>query len=201
MLKDYLNQFWALTVTLRTHDENFTVSSFEQGVAPGPFCDSLIRNSAETFSEIRRRAVAHINTEEAVLARNNSSHSRLSKPREASKAPRPMRVNETSTEKKAESRLHHYQKGESKERGKKEEVYPKFRISYKELIAIPAVAEKLRFPQKADRNLGGRKDIWCEFHKGFRHGVERCKALGYQLVELLKEGLLTEYLKFDDRER
>jgi len=37
-------------------------------------------------------------------------------------------------------------KGESKERGKEEDVRPKFRISYKELIAIPAVAEKLRFP-------------------------------------------------------
>jgi len=154
------------------------VSAFEQGVAPGSFCDSLIRNPTETFSEIKRRAVAHINTEEAVLARNNGSHSRLSKPREASKASRPIRANETSIEKKAEARQHPYRKVESKEKGKEEEVRPKFRISYKELIAIPAIAKKLRFPQKTNRNLGGRKDIWCEFHKGFGHGVERCMALG-----------------------
>jgi len=82
-----------------------------------------------------------------------------------------------------------------------EEVRPKFRVSYKELIAIPAIAEKLRFHQKAERNLGGRKDIWCEFHMGFRHGVQWCMALGYQLAELLKEGLLKEYLEVDDREQ
>jgi len=64
------------------------------------FCDSLIRNPTKTFSEIRRRAVSIINAEEAVLARNNGSHSRLSKSREASKLSRPVTVNETSTEKK-----------------------------------------------------------------------------------------------------
>jgi len=91
--------------------------------------------------------------------------------------------------------------GGSQEKSKEEEVHPKFHVSYKELIAIPVVAEKLRFPQKADRNLGGRKDIRCELHKGFGHGAERCMALGYQLAELLKEGLLKEYLKVDDREQ
>jgi len=49
-LKDYLNRFWALTVKLRTHDENVMVFAFEQRVALGPFCDSLIRNPIETFS-------------------------------------------------------------------------------------------------------------------------------------------------------
>jgi len=66
--------------------------------------------------------------------------------------------------------------------------------------SIPAVAEKLRLPQNANRNLGGRKDIWCEFHKRFAHGVERCMALGYQLAELLKEGRLKEYLEVVDKE-
>jgi len=103
-----------------------------------------------------------------------------------------MRVNETSVGKKPEPMQHPYQKGGSKERNMDEEARPKFRVSYKELIAIPVVAEKLRFPQKADENLGGRKDIWCEFHKGFGHGVEQCMALGYQLAELLKESLLKE---------
>jgi len=106
-----------------------------------------------------------------------------------------MRVNETSIGKKEEARQHPYRKGEFKERSTKEEVRPKFCTSYKELIGIPVVAEKLRFPQKTDKNPGGRKDIWCEFHKGFGHGVKRCMALGYQLAELLKEGFLKEYLE------
>jgi len=62
------------------------------------------------------------------------------------------------------------------------------------------VAKKLRFPQKAYRNLGGRKDIWCEFHRGFGHDIERCMALGYQLAELLKKGFLKEYLEAYQRE-
>jgi len=45
------------------HDENVMVFTFEKGVALGLFCDSFIRNLAETFSEIKRRTVAHINTE------------------------------------------------------------------------------------------------------------------------------------------
>jgi len=36
-LKYYLNRFWALIVTLQTHDENVMVFAFEQGVAPGSF--------------------------------------------------------------------------------------------------------------------------------------------------------------------
>jgi len=176
------------------------VSAFEQGVALGPFCDSLIINLMKTFSEIRRRAVAHINVEEVVAARNNGSHSWLAKPKEVGKTSRPMRVSETSTRKKEEAKHHPYKKGEFMERGKDKEFHLKFRVSYKELIGIPAVAEKLRFPQKADRNLGGRKDIWCKFHKRFGHGIERCMALSYQLAELLKDGFLKEYLEVEQGE-
>jgi len=111
-----------------------------------------------------------------------------------------MRVNETSARKKAIARHHPYRKGEFKARGKEDEFCSKFHISYKELISIPTVAKKLRFPQKADKNLGGRKDIWCKFHKGFRHDIERCMALGYQLAKLLKDGFLKEYLEVDQGE-
>jgi len=70
----------------------------------------------------------------------------LTKPKEVSKASQPMSVNETSVRKKTKAKHHPYRKGEFKEKGKEEEVCPKFCISYKELISIPVVAEKLRFP-------------------------------------------------------
>jgi len=123
-LKDYLNRFCTLTVKLQTHDENVTVSAFEQGVPPKRFCDSLIRRPPENFSKIRRRAVAHINAEEAITARNNGSHSRLAKPKEVSKTFRPVRVTETSVGKKAEARHHPYKKEEFKERGKRKKFVP-----------------------------------------------------------------------------
>ena len=188
MLKVYLNRFWALTVRLQTHDEKVMVTGFGQGVASGPFCNTLIRNPPETILEIRRRAVVHINVEEAVTVRNGSSHSQPAKPRNTNKASRPMRVHETSAVRHAP-----YKRGDPRARFREEEVRPKFRISYKKLIAIPAVAEKLRFPGKAKRNLGPKKDAWCDFHKGFGHNIERCLALGRQLAKLLNEGFLKEY--------
>jgi len=68
-------------------------------------------------------------------------------------------------------------------------------MTYKELLSMPGVVEKLKFPQKSNRNLGQRKDTWCEFHKRFGHDVERCIALGYQLVGLVKDEFLKEHLE------
>ena len=137
-----LNRFWVLTVRLQTHDENVMVTAFEHGVAAESFTDSLIRNPTETFPEIRIRFVAHINAEEAVAVKNGNSYSRLSKSKESGRASRPLRVNETSTGKKVDSRHASYGKGEPKTKSKEEEEFrPKFRISYKELIAILEVAK------------------------------------------------------------
>jgi len=66
---------------------------------------------------------------------------------------------------------------------------------------MPGVTDKLEFPQKTDRNLGSRRDAWCEFHKAFGHNVERCIALDHQLASLVKEGFLKEYLEADQEER
>jgi len=68
-------------------------------------------------------------------------------------------------------------------------------MNYKELIAIPGVADKLKFPPKSNRNLGPCKGTWCEFHKAFGHNVENCIALGYQLVELVRDDFLKKYLE------
>ncbi|XP_068497461.1 uncharacterized protein [Phaseolus vulgaris] len=63
-LKDFINRFGALVVKLHTKDEDMTVHAFRRGVLPGPFRDSLIRCCPKTLSEIRHRAVAHIEEEE-----------------------------------------------------------------------------------------------------------------------------------------
>ena len=55
-------------------------------------------------------------------------------------------------------------------------------MSYKELLGMPRVMDKMKFPQKTDKNLGPQKDVWCEFHKGFGNDIERCIALGHQLA-------------------
>jgi len=68
-------------------------------------------------------------------------------------------------------------------------------MSYKELLTMPGMANKLRFPPKSDRNLGRHKQTWCEFHEAFGHDVEQCIALGYQLAGLVKDGFLKGYME------
>jgi len=71
-LKDFLDRFRALVVKLHTKDEDMMVHAFRRGVLPGPFSDSLIRCHPKIFDEIRRRAVAHIVTEEEVTEKRGS---------------------------------------------------------------------------------------------------------------------------------
>jgi len=52
----------------------------------GPFSDSLIRNPAVTFAEIRRRVVAHISIKEAVSVKHNNTYPGQTKPKEGSRA-------------------------------------------------------------------------------------------------------------------
>jgi len=175
------------------------VNALEKGVMAGPFSDSLIRNPAVTFVEIRRRVVTHINAEEEMSVKHNNTYPRQTKPKEGSRS-RPLRVNEATNEKMTDSRCAPYPNKKNVSKAKAREYLafqPKFRMSYKVLLSIPGVVEKLKFPQKSDRNLGPRKDVWCEFHKGFGHDVERCITLGYQLTGLVKNGFLKEYLEGD----
>jgi len=79
----------------------------------------------------------------------------------------------------------------------KENVPPRhdFVVELKDLIAIPNVAERLKVPPKTDKRLGPNKNAWCEFHQAFTHPIRNCLALGHQLDELVKNGLLWDYLQ------
>jgi len=72
---DYMNRFYAVMVKLQ-YDEEMMVVAFVQRMTAGPFNDSLIRNPAETFSEVRERVVNHIKAKEVVLRKNGSSCSK-----------------------------------------------------------------------------------------------------------------------------
>ena len=76
MLNEYQKRFIVLTIRFQIHNEEMMITAFEQGMAAGPFNDSLIRNLAKTFSEVRERVVTHIEVEEAMLQKNGTSCSR-----------------------------------------------------------------------------------------------------------------------------
>jgi len=88
-----------------------------------------------------------------------SSLSRHPKPKDSIRA-RPLRVNETLAGKRMDSRYVPYlaKRNEPKTKAKGELTFrPMFRESYKELLGMLGVMDKLKFPQKTDRNLGPRK--------------------------------------------
>ena len=128
------------------------VIAFEQGISAGLFSDSQIRNPTKTFSEIQERVVAHIEGEEVVVRMNDRSRLRQPGPKESNQA-WPLRVKETSTEKRTDSRYVSYidKRDEPKTKGREEsDTRPKFWVFYKELLSMAGVANKLKFPQKKD---------------------------------------------------
>ena len=59
-MKDYLNRFGVQVVRLKPTDEAMVVHAFVKGTLLGPFSELLLRFYQKTFTEITRRALAHI---------------------------------------------------------------------------------------------------------------------------------------------
>lgn len=195
-MKDFLNRFRAFVVKFHTQDEALLVHAFKQGVMAGPFIDSLIRNGARTYGEIKQRAIAHIAYKEAMTMMRGNTGAGHAQPYESNRT-QPLRVHETATEKKSIARRMPYEskKNQPKSRSKDDLPFrPRFKLSYKELLVLPGIQEKLRPPPKTDKVLGPSNNTWCDFRKAYGHDVENCITLGYQLAGLLKDGLLQEYL-------
>jgi len=107
-------------------------------------------------------------------------------------------VHETTTKKKTPVKQQPYQPRKHQTRGRERENVPprhNFVVELKDLIAIPNVAERLKVPPKTDKRLWPNKNVWCEFHQAFDHPIRNCLALGHQLDELVKNGLLRDYLQ------
>ena len=110
-----------------------------------------------------------------------------------------MRVHEAKEGKKAQGKPRPYEPRRDQNRGRTKEsnAPPRFdfMVELAELIAIPAIAARLRALEKTDKVLGRKKDVWCEFHQAYGHPLHMCLALGHQLAELVKSGFLSDYLR------
>ncbi|XP_068486605.1 uncharacterized protein [Phaseolus vulgaris] len=196
-LKDYLNRFGAQVVRLPSKDEDMLVHAFKKGVLSGPFSESLIRSHPSTFADIRRCAVAHIVAETEVSEKRGSAAP--PKPRGGQgKQQQQARVREAKEGKKVQGKPRPYapRKDQGRGRARENNAPPRydFMVELADLIALPAIAARLRVPEKTDKVLGRKKNEWCEFHQAFGHTLHSCLALGHQLAELVKSGFLADYL-------
>ena len=190
-LKEFLHRFGAQVVRLNLKDEKMMVHTF----MPGPFNESLIRNHPKTFAEKTHRAVAYIAAEEEVSEKCTCMVP--TRPRAIGR-PQTLRVHEAMTEMKTPVKQQPYQPRKPNARGRgRENVPPRhdFVVELKDLIVIPNVAERLKVPPKTDKRLGPNKNAWCEFHQAFGHPMRNCLVQGHQLDELVKNGLLRDYLQ------
>ena len=185
-------------VRLPNKDEDMLVHAFKKGVLAGPFSESLIRDPPSTFPEIRRRVMAHIVAETAVSEKRKSVMPTKSRAG-PSRSQQPIRVHEAKEGKKAQGKPLPYEPRRDQGRGRAREsnAPPRFdfEVELAELIAIPAIAARLQAPEKTDKVLGRKKNVWCEFHQDYGHSLHTCLALGHQLAKLVKSGFLSDYLR------
>ena len=131
--------------------------AFKKGVLAGPFSESLIRNRPSTFVEIRRRVVPHIVAETAVSKKRESAIPTKSRAG-PSRSQQPMRVHEAKEGKRAQGKPRPNEPRTDQGRGRAREsnAPPRFDfvVELAELITIPAIATRLRAPEKTDKVLG-----------------------------------------------
>ncbi|XP_068473985.1 uncharacterized protein [Phaseolus vulgaris] len=171
------------------------VHAFRKGIVSGPFNVSLIQNHPKTFAEIKRHVMAHIAAEEEVGEKRTCVVP--TRPR-ATGHHQTLRVHEAMTEMKTPMKQQPYQPRKPNTRGRgRDNVPPRhdFVVELNELIAIPNIVERLKVPPKTDKRLGPNKNAWCEFHQAFGHPIRNFLALEHQLDELVKNGLLRDYLQ------
>ena len=192
-LKEFLHRFGAQEVRLNLTEEKMMVHAFRKCIAPRPFSEVLIRNHPKTFAEIKRRVVAHITAKEEVSEKRTCVVP--TRPRAAGR-PQTLRVHEETTEMKAPVKQQPYQRPNTRGRGR-DNVPPRhdFIVELKDLIAIPNIAERLKEHPKTDKRLGLNKNAWCEFYQAYNHLIPNCLTLAHQLDELVKNGLLRDYLQ------
>jgi len=192
-LKEFLHRFGAQVVRLNLTKEKMMVHTFRKSIVSKPFSESLIRNHHKTFAEIKRRAVAHITVEEELSEKRTCVFP--TRPRVAGR-PQTLRVHEATTEMKAPAKQQPYQRPNTRGRGR-DNVSPRhdFIVELKTLIVIPNIVERVKVPPKTEKRLGPNKNAWCEFHQVYGHPIRNCLALGHQLNELVKNGLIRDYLQ------
>ncbi|XP_068475054.1 uncharacterized protein [Phaseolus vulgaris] len=166
-MKDYLNRFEIQVVRLKPIDEAIIVPAFVKGMLPGPFSKSLLRVYPKTFTEIRRRALAHIAADDRVTQKQGLVGP--VRPRAVAR-PQPMRVHEMIAKKKEAEKPYECAQAGARTR---RDPSPKhnFQMELKELIAIPNIAARLKVSAKTDRKMGPNKNAWCEFHQANDHYI------------------------------
>ena len=68
-LRSYISRFNTEALSIDVGDDKILVAAFTNGLKKGKFLFSLYKNDPKTMSEVLYRATKYMNTEDALLAR------------------------------------------------------------------------------------------------------------------------------------
>ena len=184
MLRSYTARFNKEALSIDEADDKILVAAFTNGLRKGKFLFSLYKNDPKTMSEVLYRATKYMNTEDALLAREE-------KPRK--------RERQEDTQQDKGRKMARTRDGRDDRRSKP--LAGRF-TSFTPLTApINQVLTQIKdegaltFPRKLKGDPNKRpKDRYCRFHRDHSHDTADCYDLKQQIEALIRQGKLQKFV-------
>uniref|UniRef100_A0A2N9GFR2 Uncharacterized protein n=1 Tax=Fagus sylvatica TaxID=28930 RepID=A0A2N9GFR2_FAGSY len=190
-LRSYLTRFNKETLLVDGADDKVVLTTFISGLQSGDFLFSVYKDPPSTMTEMMYEAQRHMNGEEALLARDQTTR----KKRKGDHADRPAEPHETRP--KAQRNRNRRQEDRSG-RGFNERFNHFTPLNapvnhiFMQIRNDPALKWTGKLLTDSDKRP---RDKYCRFHRDHRHNTEDCYDLKRQMEELIKQGKLQRFVE------
>ncbi|XP_030926958.1 uncharacterized protein LOC115953450 [Quercus lobata] len=189
-LRSYITRFNKEALSIDEADDKILVVAFTNGLRKGKFLFSLYKNDPKSMSDVLYRTTKYMNTEDALLARED-------KPR---KRERQDDTRQDRGRKMARTR-------ERQDDRRSKPLTGRF-TSFTPLIAaidqvLMQIKDKgaLMFPGKLKGDPSKRpRDKYCRFHRDHRHDTTDCYDLKQQIEALIRQGKLQRFVSKEKKD-
>ncbi|XP_065638023.1 uncharacterized protein LOC136071090 [Quercus suber] len=183
-LRSYIARFNKEALSIDEVDDKILVAAFTNGLRKGKFLFSLYKNDPKTMPDVLYRATKYMNTEDALLAREE-------KPK---KRERQEDAREERGRKMART-------GERRDDRRSEPPTGRFTSFTPLTVPIDQVLMQIKdegtltFPGKLKGDTNKRsKDRYCRFHRDHGHDTADCYDLKQQIEALIRQGKLQKFV-------
>jgi hypothetical protein len=195
-LRSYLTRFNKETLLVDGADDKVVLTAFIFGLQSRDFLFSVYKDPPSTMTEMMYEAQRHINGEEALLARDQTT----GKKRKGEHADRLTESHETRP--KAQRNRNRRQEDRGG-RGFNERFnhFTPLNTSVDHIFMQIRNDPALKWPGKLLTDPDKRpRDKYCRFHRDHDHNTEDCYDLKRQIEELIKQGKLQRFVESGQRE-
>ncbi|CAA0811127.1 Unknown protein, partial [Striga hermonthica] len=195
-LRDYVARYTRACIEVPRASEEIKAGGLTQGLLPGLCRNSLAKRPGRMFDEVLGRCAKYMNIEEAEADFSQASKTIKLDPRDERKEKRVSSTGERKGSPRAER--------EGRPRGWRPTHYtplvaPQARIL--EVMEREIRDHVVRWPKtRNDGPTRPKSNLYCRFHKDYRHNTDNCRHLKDEIERLIKAGHLKEFI-YKDRER